>query len=707
MAITMTTTTPATAMTTASLVRPAILVLALLVAAWSAWKSWRSRQIAQRSADLTEQRQPTGSDSSTLGLANTSPVPPTGGAAPSPPTWIDELGQAMAWPDRRWNDDDVLDLVLAVADTYAWLHDPRPYRRRWHEQGWESAIADFHHAAAQVGPHLQAALSLDLATALTATTGLPGPDPAPRRATAQAEITGLRARWADPTVLEAAWLDVADACRDPRTPYTTIAVRRDLFWQLVRAADRNTRDLRSGLTGILEDSALGIHLVRVRLGEIPTPEPGGWPGRDDAAGLDENTRLDLCRRLLTASTGYGHHVVWVAFDRARLNGVMQTVGPITFYRGDWVRGNLENSGPNLDQVPAELTNPDSSFDFRLLPEGDRIVLARVDLGSGTFTDAPRLAAEQAQAVVALASFHAGDRYWQPRPGYVHAIDGRVTASFVKDPRDPRDRSSTFDSTADELARLSSTLGPQLPVTDPALTEAVAALHWWQDAEQQLPLPAIVLDVRVLELVASRVTTDSTWYGYLHSHHAAAWVRQQILNTLLDVVYAAVNNYAYQQVDPSEHDKLETLKRQVLGSASGKRFGFHLDEALAVLPTVAGTYPIHDDLGRRVRTLADQLSSPSALDSWCQDLEVRWFRALARLRRTRNALAHGGPLTPGCTDTVHGFARRLAGRALSRTLEGLLDGRSAVTAHDDFRDQADAWRAGVRHAASVHDALFRP
>jgi hypothetical protein len=635
------------------------------------------------------------------------PNPPSGA-----PTWIDEVSQTTRQPEKRWNDDDVLHLVAAVADVHGWLHDLRPYESQ-HRPSWKSALADFQAAADLAGPNLCAALGADLTTARAAVAGLPGSNtiglsgasPDPGRAAAQAAVAGLRARWTDSAVLEAAWLDILDACRDATNPCDTIAARRDLFWQLVRAADRNTRSLSFRLDGVLNDSARDVQIVRVQLGDIPAP--GAWPGPDDSAGLSEVDRLDLCRRLVTSPPTFGRHVVWVAFDRARLNGVMETVGRITFYRGDWVRGNLEHSDPNLDQVPAELTNPDSSFDFRDLPEGERIVLARVDLGSGTFTDAPRVAAEQAQAVVALASFHAGDRYWQPRPGYLHAIDGRVTAMSVRDPRDPRDLSSTFDSTADELAQLAPTFGPQLPVTDPALTEAVAALHWWQDAEQQPPLPAILLDVRVLELVARRVTTDSTWYGYLHSHHAAAWVRQQVLNTLLDVVYAAVNNYAYQQVDPSEHDKLATLKRQVLGSASGKRFGFHLDEALAVLPIVAGTYPIHDDLGRRVRTLADQLSSPSALDSWCQDLEMRWFRALARLRRTRDALAHGGPLTPGCTDTVHGFARRLAGIALSRTLEGLLDGRSAVTAHDDFRDQADAWRAGVRHAASVHDALFRP
>jgi hypothetical protein len=49
----------------------------------------------------------------------------------------------------------------------------------------------------------------------------------------------------------------------------------------------------------------------------------------------------------------------------------------------------------------------------------------------------------------------------------------------------------------------------LPITDPDLTEAIDALHWWQDAEAQSPLVAVVLDVRVLELLAARIANTKT------------------------------------------------------------------------------------------------------------------------------------------------------------------------------------------------------
>jgi len=69
-------------------------------------------------------------------------------------------------------------------------------------------------------------------------------------------------------------------------------------------------------------------------------------------------------------------------------------------------------------------------------------------------------------------------------------------------------------------------------------------------------------------------------------------------------------------------------------------------------------------------------------------------------------AHGGPLTPAA-DTVHRLAHQRTGKALSFTLEALLDGRGAVKAHEDARSHMTAWRKGVAAAASIHNAILAP
>jgi hypothetical protein len=261
----------------------------------------------------------------------------------------------------------------------------------------------------------------------------------------------------------------------------------------------------------------------------------------------------------------------------------------------------------------------------------------------------------------------------------------------------------LDRTADELDTLAATLGPHLPVAGPALTETIDALGWWQSATDQPPLAAIVLDVRVLELVAARVT-NSAWYAYLDTYHRDRWIRSQIISTLHSTVFAAMRGNHV--VPPNAHPQLATLKATLFESTSADRHIFHADRALAALPTLATIWPIHDPLSRHLHTLAVHLASPAALEAWCQDLADRWTRARARLRRVRNALAHGGPLTPAA-DTVHRLAHQRAGSALSFTLEALLNGRDPAQAHEDARNRMTAWRSGVSGAASVHDALFPP
>lgn len=60
---------------------------------------------------------------------------------------------------------------------------------------------------------------------------LRGDDPPPTRP-AKLALTALRGRWGQAAVLKAAWDDLQDACRDPQTDADTVAVRRDLLWQL-------------------------------------------------------------------------------------------------------------------------------------------------------------------------------------------------------------------------------------------------------------------------------------------------------------------------------------------------------------------------------------------------------------------------------------------------------------------------------------------
>lgn len=62
------------------------------------------------------------------------------------------------------------------------------------------------------------------------------------------------------------------------------------------------------------------------------------------------------------------------------------MGPVSFWDSDWVRENLMQGGPHLDDIPGELKGTGGIFSPANLPSGRDVRLARVDLGTGTWTD---------------------------------------------------------------------------------------------------------------------------------------------------------------------------------------------------------------------------------------------------------------------------------------------------------------------------------
>src|SRR5260370_15339798 len=91
--------------------------------------------------------------------------------------------------------------------------------------------------------------------------------------------------------------------------------------------------------------------------------------------------------------------------------------------------------------------------------------------------------------------------------------------------------------AAELDRLAPQLSTHLPISNPDLTEIVQAVRWWQQARTQTPLAALLLDVRVIELIASRV--GLAWKSYLETYLRTTWVRLSIVNGLTGALPDAV------------------------------------------------------------------------------------------------------------------------------------------------------------------------
>jgi hypothetical protein len=624
---------------------------------------------------------------------------------------------AVLWPDRRWASVTSTNVVWAATELHGWLTDQRDYEWR-HKQGWLSALADFKFSVAQLGPRLSAALGDELAAALTAADSLAADFanlsdkdlesrlPA-RRGGDQAVFVQLSDRWPEAEIREAAWSDLAGACRDEATDNETLALRRDLFWELIRAGDHGPDQMSRLLAAVLSDSEFHFVEARLWLGDI-NEQDVSWPRPDGDAGLTGDEQLALCARLVTNQPAPGHHVVWIAFDRAGPSGTHLQVGPASFWNPQWLRAALEQGAPNLQHVPDELKDSDGFFKPEALPTDRDVRVARVDLGPGVFTDPVRLAGEQVEAVVALAGFHVGDAKWRRLPGHLIAIDGRIrgVGTFSRALSSDEMASGLYQEAMEaELGKLAPRLEGHLPITDADLSEIIQAVRWWQQARRQPPLAAVLLHVRVLELIAQRANAKP-WHQYLETFHRASWLRHAMVRVVGEVVDDCLGNYE-KAAAPEDQAWLRELTLAVTTWRPGSGRSLDLRSALESLPELVRIFPLHDGLGRRVRSVARRLGSIDAVVQWHDDLAGEWPLVLKRLQRIRNALAHGGPIQDSAVATVHPFAMQVAGWSLSVALEGALEGGGVVAAHQRYRLEADRWESTLSSASDPVEALLGP
>ncbi|GAA1880768.1 hypothetical protein [Asanoa iriomotensis] len=641
---------------------------------------------------------------------------PSGPSFRFPPRAVDELHDAVGWwtraDDEPWGGVGVMVLPVALAEARDWITGPFDRKR---QLSWKSATDDLRRAVDSCGVHLRSELGQDLATVDdqarqlvtilsrpgavdSAVNGWKSAPPAPA-----ATFERLLARLVEPVVAAAAWRDLVDACQGNGASADNLGARRDLFRSLLSGAGFSPRTIGRALAGVLHDSSASATEVRVLLGDLDRDSISTWPRRDEAAGLDETARLALCERVLTTPPRDAHHTVWLVFGQAHMSRSNLNVGPVTFYIGPMVQAMVGQDGPGKEWVPAELRRADGWLRPEDIPTDDYLVFARVDLGQGRLADPVGDATSLARAIVSIAQFDTGTGNWVPWNGYLHTMDDRVTGSMAFHAPAPQMRIvASHDRTGDVLEDLSASLAPHLSPVPAAMREAIDVLRWWQEAGDQSNLPRVVLDVRVVEWVASLVG-GGKWYKFLGQTWKQQWIRGRIRKHLFNTCAEAVRRP--NAVEPEHRAKLESIHAKIQIYERSGSYTLRVDEALTALPSLRAIHPFHARIGRQLDTLSARLATPAAVEVWCGELEKDWTSQLNRLQRLRNALAHGGPASEASVETVAVFGRELARAALSVTLTSLVDGRGAVLAHEEIRANADAWRAGVPAAPDIATALF--
>lgn len=626
-----------------------------------------------------------------------------------PPSPEEELALLIS---RRTSDltlerakDEELSMEVALDELAKWLTDPRPYDAGHHGRPWRSMTADVRAAITLRGSRLVAATtSLSELDTVLATPNLGG-DPAARQhcthllATARTELG---------RAVTVAFDDLVDTVRDVESSPDLLTARLHTFESALGVGDRSLRTEGRQLASVLDDAASDIAFARQYLYELPLPMPVEDLVRQDRTGLPAGERIALCDDLLRDDRPVGAQVIWLIYGNARCRESWRIeFGPITFFDGPALLGLIDTvrdgTGGRREDLPPEVLSAAEMSDpvrreLTWPREIERWVAVRVDLGNQRYADPVRTAWEQADALVQVAGFHGTGTAWERFSGHLQVIDGELRGSSGPF-GPPFDQPSFLDDTDEQLLRLAPRLADRLPVTDPLLAELISTAALVHDREESDDPTTLLQDVRAMELVASRCSIP--WQRLLTDYIAAGTVRRRVLLDVFNAVWTIGGNHELtSRIDgiPSPSD----LQRRIPGDH--RRFERRIDVAFEAVLDLANRLPPHHAGGRRIRELARHLADADSLVVWIDGLVADYSRRVERLKRCRDALMHGGPISLDVAATVQPFANREAQAIVATALEAVLQGRGVREFFDEARDDDDAWRREIPRAVSVWEAL---
>jgi hypothetical protein len=599
--------------------------------------------------------------------------------------------------------DENPSLDVALDELARWLADPRPYDPRHHDRPWQSMSADVRHVIATRGPRMRAATpSLSELDDVLTTPKLGGNLAARHRCsgllpTVQSELGDA---------VSAAFDDLVQTVRDAAASPERLSARLRILESAIEVDGRSLRSEGRLLAGVLDNAAMDVAVAGHYLHDTPLPSVTELSNRD-SAGLPAAERIALCHALLQDERPAGRQVVWLVYGNARCAESWRIeLGPITFFDGPALLGAVDavrdgNSGPRA-YLPAELWSEVELSDpqhrqYTWPGDVDQWVAVRVDLGDRRLADPVRTAWEQVDALVQVAGFHGNGTSWERFSGYQVVVDGQGRGSSPFGP--PRDHRLLMDHTDEQLLRLAPRLADRLPVTDPLLAELLRVSALVHDREESADPTTLLQDVRAIELVASRC--DVSWQRLLTDYQAVSTVRRRTVLDVFNAVWTIAGSHeltSHVEGMPSPSE----LQRAIPGDH--RRYELRIDVAFEALLDLARRLPTHHAASRRIRSLARHLADTDALRRWIDGSVADYQGRVNRLKRCRDALTHGGPISLDVAATVQPFANREAQAVVATALEAVLEGRTVRQFYEGLRDQQQAWREAMVSTTAVFEAL---
>ncbi|MFI5728725.1 hypothetical protein ACIA49_01315 [Kribbella sp. NPDC051587] len=596
-----------------------------------------------------------------------------------------------------------LDLTAAIDEMLEWLGDTRRLDLGNHRSGWASIIRELLSAVDRTGSELLDLLNEELARVRQeCDRGLEAI--VRNRNQLRQALVHLRARLAERSALVAAWNDFLSAVRGAGTPFEDCVAARSLFWNVAHIGGLDRGELSYHLRGILDNDGRSIASSRFALRELAEEDIRGVP-RD--AGLSVQERLDLAGRVLLDSGEVHHHVVWHVYTRASIDGFQTTIGDLTIYSGPWLMSfaELDEIPPWVD-LPPELQEWNLPWRKALLPADDDYVFTRLDLGRRQLGNAPELAGQLVDAVVTLAKHRVGRRNnWTRLAGHWHVVDDhRSGMSIGRGESLPRvDVAPHLDAVIDELQEVLVGIDVSR-FAESSLHEWSETLQWWREASTGDDAGTVLVGVRVLELVASRVNL-SAWDSYAKSYMQWAAVRRELIDSV--VAEAQAGLYPSRPAELAaeiDYVALERLQTSLF-TYETKHTVFDCMAAISALREIEQSCAGSILDARRVRILRRRLLEPGRSTEWVGAIKSDWELQTSRVARVRDALAHGGPTTRTSISLAANFVTDLVNNALYLAFDSALHGPDILTRHLEFRQDQTAWLRRFRSGIGLVPALF--
>lgn len=472
---------------------------------------------------------------------------------------------------------------------------------------------------------------------------------------------------ASPAARSAAWEDLVDAAQDPLPSLSVIHASTTLLQALFEEAAINPQAVFSQIQARLDPSCVG-------LADSPEHETFDIP-------LGE--RLRAASAIVASPAELANCVAWLSLREARLPtaGVGTTIGPVTFYESDWAIPNALDPGGHDFPHRVELNKLCSNDHLWAAREDTQCrnyeVLARLDLGYRPTYRALDDATATVQQLIGVVAARSGAPAWRLTGSSWLLVEGevrRVTvgldAPVLASEPDHYGQNGFADALGDFREDLESlaALGP-LPALFAEALRIIGEAAQVDSRENSLNRSARIAEQTVIVLQESAAEHLAAVAEMSIDDHArallTAWPVARYKQEVVRVIQECLRGRG--GTDP--------LYLQVVSHTAGRTHyslikAFELRDEL--LPLCSGEfYRARSQLF--LDSLGDWTSAAYLLEQFADEAQ----RLHSRLRRSRNALVHGNPVSVETVRSVRPLCRFKVDSGLAFAIRGAVEGRPST------------------------------